>query len=389
MRQLRSSNSAQSLRFAGDSSRKCPGSSTDFLTAVAVRATRVTMGARDTYYDYIRAFAALLVLFCHKGKMPGGAIGVSIFFCLSGFLITKILIGLPCASAPNIAKFVFRRFIRIFPLYCATLAAAMLLAWLYQPERLSKLIAGLPGLLTFTKIPAEGGYATAVAWSLHAEFWFYVCFPVVFAITYKRGLLPLAIVALISVSIVVKIFGGLAETWPIASGQWLTIAYLDQLMYGAICAVLVEKRSAIVGLFSSKLWFWGPLCANLMMAKLAPLNHWHLEMSAAALLCAVAILHHEASKQTLDNNFIAWLGRISFSLYLVHAVVLDYLPYEKLPDILDTPSFLVVVLTLSFFTERLVERPGIRLGHSIARFGAFRRKSDDPQKAISHIIRMM
>ena len=340
------------------------------------------MGARDTYYDYIRAGAALLVLLCHKGKMPGGPIGVSIFFCLSGFLITKILIRLPSASAPNIAKFVFRRFMRIFPLYCATLAAAMLLAWQYQPERLSKLIAGLPGLLTFTTIPTEGGYATAVAWSLHAEFWFYVCFPVVFAITYKRGLLPLAIVVLIAVSIVVKIFGGLADTWPIASGQWLTILYLDQLMYGAICAILVAKRSAVVGLFSSRFWFWGPLCANLMMAKLAPLNHWHLEMSAAALLCAVAILHHEASKQTLKDNFIAWLGRISFSLYLVHAVVLDYLPYEKLPDILDTPSFFVVVLAVSFLTERFIERPGNRLAHEMASFRGLGRASDGPQEAI-------
>ena len=62
--------------------------------------------------------------------MPGGSIGVSIFFCLSGFLITQILIGLPSLTASNISKFVFRRFMRIFPLYVATLLAALLLAWL-------------------------------------------------------------------------------------------------------------------------------------------------------------------------------------------------------------------------------------------------------------------
>jgi len=67
---------------------------------------RQTMSRRDNYYDYIRALAALLVLFAHKGQMPGGSIGVSIFFCLSGFLITQILIGLPSLTISNVAKFI-------------------------------------------------------------------------------------------------------------------------------------------------------------------------------------------------------------------------------------------------------------------------------------------
>jgi|EndMetStandDraft_6_1072998.scaffolds.fasta_scaffold13541_1 peptidoglycan/LPS O-acetylase OafA/YrhL len=320
------------------------------------------MGQRDAYYDYIRAFAALLVLLCHKGKMPGGSIGVSIFFCLSGFLITRILIRMHSISAPDIAGFIFRRFMRIFPLYVTTLGVAVILAWGFRPDVLPRLIDGLPGLLTFTHLPVDTGYATAVAWSLHAEFWFYLVFPVVFALTYKRGLLPLVIAISIGVSIWAKNNdGGTPESWPIRGDQWLTILYLDQLMYGAICAVLIEKKSSIVGLFSSRLWFWGALIANLAIAKIAPLSHWHLEMSIAALICAIAILHHGASKTELQYNFIAWIGRISFSLYLVHAVVLDYLPYEKLPDVLDTPSFLAITFALSFVTERFVERPGIRI----------------------------
>lgn len=322
------------------------------------------MGQRDSYYDYIRAFAALLVLFCHKGKMPGGSIGVSIFFCLSGFLITRILIHLPEYSPSGIARFVLRRFMRIFPLYATTLFAAVVLAWIYHPDVLPRLIAGLPGLLTFTHLPNDTGYATAVAWSLHAEFWFYLFFPVIFAVTYKRGLLPLVIGLSIGASIWAKMHdGGKPDTWPIANDQWMTVLYLDQLMFGAICAVLVEKNSPVINLFASRLWFWGTLTANLLIAKLAPLSHWHLEMTVAALLCALAILHHHASKTVLKDNFIAWIGRVSFSLYLVHAVVLDYLPCEKLADILDTPSFLAVTLALSYLTERFIERPGIRMAN--------------------------
>jgi peptidoglycan/LPS O-acetylase OafA/YrhL len=326
------------------------------------------MGRRDSYYDYIRAFAALLVLFLHKGKMPGGYIGVSIFFCLSGFLITRILISLPALTVSNISKFIFRRFMRIFPLYVTTVVAAILLAWLYRPEWLPKLIAGLPGMLTFTHVPDGVGIATSVGWTLHAEFWFYVFFPVVFALTYKRGLLPLTIASLTAVSILAKNFDAGRDSWPTPTDQWQTVLFLDQLMYGAICALLIEKRAALVSLFSSRFWFWGALTANLLIGKLAAFSHWHLKMSVAALLCAVAILHHEASKQVLKDNFIARLGRISFSIYLVHAVVIDYLPAEKLPDILDTPSCVTIVLIVACLTERFIEQPGIKLSKVVAKY---------------------
>ena len=129
--------------------------------------------------------------------MPGGAIGVSIFFCLSGFLITQILIGLPTLSLSNLAKFVFRRWMRIYPLYVAALAATYLLMRNYRPEWLEEFTSALPGMLTFTHIPSGTGFATAVRWTLHVEFWFYVFFPFIFALTFRRGLLPLAIGLLI------------------------------------------------------------------------------------------------------------------------------------------------------------------------------------------------
>jgi peptidoglycan/LPS O-acetylase OafA/YrhL len=336
---------------------------------------------RSSYYDYIRAFAALLVLFCHKGKMPGGSIGVSIFFCLSGFLITRILIGLPSLSASNLAKFIFRRFMRIYPLYVASIAVIVFLAWLFRPEWFPTIVDGVPGMLTFTYIPGGTGFATSVGWTLHAEFWFYLFFPMIFALTYNRGLLPTAIGMMVVASILAKTFFGINQraSWPIANNLWLTVIYLDQFMYGVICALLIAKRSSLLRLFSSKYWFWGGLVINLLVGKLVHLEAydfiWYSATSGAALICGVAILHHDAIKAELKDSFFAWIGRISFSIYLFHAIIRDYYyPFaENIPDVLDTPVFVVAVLIVSSFTERFIERPGIRLAKSLTKFRPSRR----------------
>jgi len=321
---------------------------------------------RETYYDYIRAFAALLVLFAHKGKLPGGAIGVSIFFCLSGFLITRILMGLPELSFPNLAKFIFRRWMRIFPLYVAAILATYLLMRQFRPDLLGVFLSFVPGLLTFTSFTPDVGFSVAIFWTLQAEFWFYATFPFVFALCYPRGLLMPAAFALIGVSFWAKFSIPLVLAFSFT--PLLTLIYLDQLMFGVICALLIGNKSSVIHLFRSRWWFWGALATTLVTSKLSHLTFWYYETSAAALLCAIAILHHAADPKELKDNFVAWLGRISFSIYLVHGVVRDYLPAKDIPDKLDTPSFILVVLVISHFTERFIERPGIRFSKAIARY---------------------
>jgi peptidoglycan/LPS O-acetylase OafA/YrhL len=228
-------------------------------------------------------------------------------------------------------------------------------------------------MLTFTRLPAQWtGFAATVGWTLHAEFWFYVFFPILFMLMYKRGLLSLAIGFLIIASILSKIFAGHGEPgkWPIGNDQWYMVLYLDQMMYGALCAILIARHPSFVQLFTSKWWLWGGLIIILTMARLFSFNvlggYWYLGSSGAALLCAIAILHHEANPKSSKDNFIAWIGRISFSIYLVHAIVLDYVPTGKLLPKLDTPLMVGIVLVVSWLTEKYVERPGIRLSKWLA-----------------------
>jgi peptidoglycan/LPS O-acetylase OafA/YrhL len=117
---------------------------------------------------------------------------------------------------------------------------------------------------------------------------------------------------------------------------WLTVIYLDQLLFGSICALLIAQRSPIVDHFRSGWWCWSAFAINLIIGKFGWFTShdvcWHLQTSMAALLTAFAILHHAVKPELLSNNFIAWLGRISFSIYLVHGMVLDYIPTGQILD---------------------------------------------------------
>ena len=324
---------------------------------------------RDTYYDYVRCYAALLVFFTHKSyKLPGGSIGVDIFFCLSGFLITRILLQLPALSVGNLLKFTFRRWMRIYPLYVATIVAAFCLMKLTGVYSGDALVASLPRLLGFISYPPLG-FAISVFWTLQIEFWFYVLFPFVFAFFYPRGLLPYVIGILICISWIAKFALGMREDF----APFNMLSYMDQLMYGTVCALIMRDRPSLADVFRSRWWFWASLAVTFSVAQFVDFNgrydpKWWLLTSLAAMICAIAILHHASNETELKDNFIAWLGRISFSIYLVHGIVIDYIPTGTMVPKLDTPACLAMVIAISWLTERFIERPGIRVSKMAARF---------------------
>jgi hypothetical protein len=93
------------------------------------------MAGRDNFLDCIRALSVTMVFAVHYHLlMPGGTIGVSAFFCLSGYLIARILLCLPEFSISNICKFIFRRFMRVWPLTALQVAVVWVLMTLTHPE---------------------------------------------------------------------------------------------------------------------------------------------------------------------------------------------------------------------------------------------------------------
>jgi peptidoglycan/LPS O-acetylase OafA/YrhL len=323
---------------------------------------------RNNFLDCIRAIAALLVLAVHANLLPGGGIGVSMFFCLSGYLIATILLQIKSPLPPNLCKFVFRRFMRIWPLMAVQIVlTAVLLAVVTPdnliaveiPDQLSDYLNSIPALLTFTNSTnATFILSRSVLWTLQAEFWFYVLMATVLYVGGRRAVLWLAIAGLalpwLTKLNVVQLPGSLPMRY--------TFVYFDQLMIGVVCAFAIENDGRWArALFSSRVaCLWTPLVAIAALSTLKFIGFdltWYLASSAAAYLTAVTIIHQSVCPLKGDYEPLATLGRISYSMYLMHAIVFEFVSWRIFPYRLQCLFEIGLTILVSMATYRWIELP--------------------------------
>jgi len=166
---------------------------------------RVNIKVETTYrpdIDGLRCIAVLLVVAFHlfPQKVRGGFIGVDIFFVISGYLITSILFGSMRKGTYSILTFYERRIRRIFPALIVVLAATFTAGWfLLSPEELTSLSQTLIGGASFSAnlvLLHQIGYFDISAeskpllhlWSLGVEEQFYIVWPLILYVAYKRKL---------------------------------------------------------------------------------------------------------------------------------------------------------------------------------------------------------
>lgn len=334
--------------------------------------------------DALRAFAILAVLIEHWAggvrhwvPIGGGTLGVDLFFTLSGFLITGILLQdmeRRRPSAGGVLKgFYIRRIFRLAPAFYATLATLALLgvggiasSWPWHVVYLSNVYM------------ARGG-DESVLWTLSVEEQFYLLWPLVLLVTPRRGLVPVAIgmIVLAQASKLATLAFGYRLSFYLLPWQ------LDVLGTGCLLAILcfrngrrnqfewfTPRRRLILGI------------AGILAISIAAID-WYVHRGGLTRylfvnpLCAVFFAWltlmsargwRGPLRHVFNNPVLQYIGRISYGIYLVHNWMPDIV--EKLVGPLPKYQAAPIVVLLTFgvcaLSWRYFEQPLIRFGRRLS-----------------------
>jgi peptidoglycan/LPS O-acetylase OafA/YrhL len=287
--------------------------------------------------DGLRCLAILPVIWHHStprplpGLLGRGPLGVHLFFAVSGFLITTLLVREKCRTGTlSLPRFYARRSLRIFPLYYAVLALYVLRAmWLPASPIRAHFFRNLPYFLTYTaNVLVDFNVPHAVifgfSWSLATEEQFYLLWPPVLRLVRKRltaafvamGFFALDLAAergfltgVIGRGLLFRIVTSISA--PICLGSLLALALDDPRMYARIEPLLGRFWSAplcFVALFGLVVW------------DAAPLLLVHLAM--VALVGAVCVRPDHGVRALLEARPLVHVGKVSYGMYLFHVAVI-------------------------------------------------------------------
>lgn len=318
--------------------------------------------------DGLRAIAVLAVILHHLGYLPNGYLGVDIFFSISGYLITTIIYRETSFSGASVIGFYLRRIRRIIPMILLVSLASLITGLIVMlPDDLENLCQSIIAtnffsnnvlllLTSFNYWNGANDYKPLMhTWSLGIEEQFYLLYPFIFLLfsaeRKRRFITPLLII-FTSLSVLQYLYSS-AE----AAKFYLLPYRFFELSLGGLAAILFMNKP-IHGRYHL-------LSLSVILAIL--LFNWHLPNSITLLLTAVSsagILipsgkRYRLSTWMLQNKLMAAIGKISFSLYMWHQMVLAYTRYFLAEQIGWQQASIIIVLVflLSILSYFLIEQP--------------------------------
>lgn len=332
--------------------------------------------------DGLRATAVLSVVAFHAfpGWLKGGFVGVDVFFVISGYLISKIIIGSLAKDSFSFAEFYSRRVKRIFPALAVVLGVCAACGWLVllpsEYSQLGKHIAGGAAFVSNLVLLREAGYFDSSAvtkpllhlWSLGIEEQFYIVWPVLLFLARKGKGIGRLLVAVMVGSFVFDLFvlgedpvaafySPVTRFWELLIGSSLAYVTLRSPRWLFVGRPRIRNVESLVG---------ASLIAVAVFSFDAeqPFPGWRaLLPTVGAYLLIAAGPDAWLNRTVLSHRLMVGVGLISFPLYLWHWPLLTFARIVAG----DTPSVSVRVVAvalsfvLAFLTYQFVEKP-IRLG---------------------------
>ena len=328
--------------------------------------------------DGLRALAVLPVILFHAGfkVFSGGFVGVDVFFVISGFLITTIILAELEVGKFSLINFYERRARRILPVLFFMMLLCLPFAWmLLIPEDMRNFSHSLVAVSAFASnilFWGTSGYFDSAAelkpllhtWSLAVEEQYYVLFPIFLMFAWRLGkrwiLGTLILVFLVSLTLA----QWASSAMPMA-GFFLLPARGWELLIGAFVAFYVASPgrkpfSKLVNEIGSGLGFALIVFSIFSFDKNTPFPSIYALVPTVG--AALIILH--AGKETLagkilGSRFFVGIGLISYSAYLWHQPLLAFVRHASYdePGKLVMSGFIVITLVLSYFSWKYIEAP--------------------------------
>ena len=347
--------------------------------------------SRWTGLDGLRALAITAVVGSHFGFLAqGGFVGVDLFFVLSGFLITSLLVREREAKGQvSLSSFWMRRGLRLLPaLLCAVALAIILVPWASPPLR-SATFSGLPWVFTYT-----GNWAAAMGhqpllgsqllgllphtWSLAIEEQFYLVWPILLVVWFRRSGRPgRAAIVLAALAVIGALYNAWAVgAWGFYPAYFRTDTHAMGLCAGCALAMAIHARKgrpisergvramrsmAMVATTLFVIVCLIPVSTPRTGSVLMDLG----TLSAVVLVASVVLAPHTRFVRFLSAPGLIWIGARSYGIYLFHyPFVLVFVQ----PPMFHGASHVVAVLccmgasvAIAALSYRFVETPFLRL----------------------------
>ncbi len=323
--------------------------------------------------DGLRSVAVIPVILFHAGftTFSGGFVGVDVFFVISGYLITALILEDIEKNRFSLAYFYERRIRRIFPALFLVVAACFPAAWLLMlPDQLKDFSQSVISVIIFVSnvlFWRESGYFAGASelkpllhtWSLAVEEQYYVIFPLLLVFLWRFGRTFAVIVLLVFclVSLAATEWG-----WRNASTAnfFLTPFRIWELLAGSLCAILLRQRDIAGSNFLGGVGIAMILAAIFLFDSATPFpSLLALVPVLGSCLCVIFARSGTFAARLLSTSVLVGIGLVSYSAYLWHQPLFAFArlasPYAPGPVLMLILS--VLSLVLGYFTRRFVEQP--------------------------------
>jgi peptidoglycan/LPS O-acetylase OafA/YrhL len=321
----------------------------------------------------VRALAVLAVMGRHFAILPGGWLGVEIFFVLSGFLITTLLLGEAAQGALHVRRFYLRRLARLTPAVFLLLTTVIIFSVIADSHVRDTLIVALATMLysaNWVSMSDQNLAGLGHMWSLSIEEQFYFLWPLILLLIYRRwrslGVGVLAgIGALTSLVLRALLAGGVSDQW-YQRVYYGTDTRAAGLLIGCVAAVILRRSEgrAPKSIHPSLAWLAALVIGvAVLIANPQSSAFWQVGVGVIDLAVVVVLMYLVDSTSVMARVLairpLVYIGDISYGVYLWHLSI-SWAVLQVTASSVRFPIQIILPFVLAALSYRFFENP-IRL----------------------------